>query len=734
MEHLNVRKRNGWDMIKMSQFLDRCSEDEKMLVNKIINPLDDFEYVKTIVKKIEGDEKRNDLFCIACCFASDPWIIDLMYKEYKNDIETEIQWIIEGKGIGLMSLVCYINDCVEIIKYLVENMNLDITKCDDDGNHCLHIASQNNSLDVIKYLISRGLDPKSQNNEGIDCLMKACFSTVDVSIVKYYIEDIKMSPFSVNIFGQTSLLLACQCQKNNIQIIKYLIEKCGMDLFSKDLEGYDCLTWACYFGFNRIDVIKYLIDVMGSGKIRSMHSSNKKKYSYLISACKINHDIDVIKYLIEDIGLDTLYTDLDGNNCLLAAATTNPNPMILQYLIEEVGMDVNVKTYDGSNIFRICCRNNNLRVIKYLIEKVGADVHYVDPGGDNCLLDVSTHQNVDVVKYIVEDLKFDIGYENEIGIDCLLAACAANPNIDTIKYMINDLKMDVEKVNIDGSNCLTLSLHLNENLDVVRYLIESTDVPVKLFGLEISRYVAILRILHKNPRRINEFVKRGIRLYGNKCLFEKNKNGKLKGIVNPLIFDNDMRLLLHINPFKFKYKTFVRFADALKCRLKLEDTMIYEKHYALEDMQTSDIEDDECVGELNDLLFYCNDIPYYGIRQKVFESMLLFNDTEYLSHCEPVKLSVDIPEYVMNLYVESCHNGLFSIDKIKTEDFVRFLNLIDQYPTKRLSIENMEIELICYMDINNMMNDEKVKHILMKYHLKRIYLYLTDKLEHIFVL
>lgn len=334
------------------------------------------------------------------------------------------------------------------------------------------------------------------------------------------------------------------------------------------------------------------------------------------------------------------------------------------------------KTLDKSNCLRVAIYNNNLCVIKYLIEEFGMDVD------KKCLLDASIYQNLDIIKYFVEDRKMDIMYEDDDGHNCLMIACAHNPNVEVIKYLINGLKMDTQKTNIDGSNCLTLSLHFNKNFNVTRYLIESTTISINsinLLNFEIDKYISILEILRKNPQRINEYVKIGVKKYGPKCVFKKENNKNIHH-VNPLIFDNESRKLTGINGFKFKFDVFMMFANKLGCQLMLENLIDFcSDDFCSDDLCTSDYNDNDIIIEKNELLFYNNGKPYYGSKKIVYESILLLNDTGFLSYNdeEPIilSLSVDVPQYIMELYIDSCYDKIFEMNKVNKEDYVKFLTL-----------------------------------------------------------
>jgi len=145
-------------------------------------------------------------------------------------------------------------------------------------------------------------------------------------------------------------------------------------------------------------------------------------------------------------------------------------------------------------------------------------------------------------------------------------------------------------------------------------------------------------------------------------------------------------------------------------------------------------------------LFEYNGKIYYGNKSQCYDSMCLFSENQTLSFETLPVLGSDAPEYLMELYVESLdqsleqsldqslNNHLFNImsidqDEKKNEsNLLKFLKLIDQYPTKQLSIDLLENELIRYMDerIGKIGKDQMVQiiEIFDKYQLKTMCLYL----------
>jgi hypothetical protein len=485
---------------------------------------------------------------------------------------------------------------------------------DENGNTLIHIASASQPLSVIKYLIEqKSMDPmkKTINNQGMDCLMMGCFNQIHgTRVIDYYVETFHMDTNDTNCFGQNCLAIACQVA--DLGLIQHLIERYWMDPLLKDLNGIDCLTTAIFFNRD-LDVIKYLMDRIGQSVIN-------KRYAMKISEnnrCNILWD----QYVCD-------------NQDILAACENNHNPNVLQHLVET--MRIGPENLLSRDSLRIGCMRNSANVIKYLFSIVKLDQMIKQQ-----MLFYASRYNpdLDVIKYLVEELNYVVDGIDTVGNNCLLFA-AYNPNPQIIRYMIEELKMDPNVENRNGEKCFELSLCKATQHNVPKYLIESTSVPIKLstsVPIKLPTYFQsrdfhkiimknLLKDLHHNPQRINEFVRKIVRRYGSSDVF---------GIdnilcINPLLFDPETRDLTltrglrYIDPFESEYQSFVRHADALRSKIPLSYHEKRKDTNLINVKENEEDEDDE--DEEDGLLFANNGIPYHGSRKIVYGAIPLLDD------------------------------------------------------------------------------------------------------------
>ena len=55
---------------------------------------------------------------------------------------------------------------IAAVKYLVEELHADVNAVDHEGNTAMHNAAARGDVEMIKYLVAKGADPKVINREG----------------------------------------------------------------------------------------------------------------------------------------------------------------------------------------------------------------------------------------------------------------------------------------------------------------------------------------------------------------------------------------------------------------------------------------------------------------------------------------------------------------------------------------------------------------------------------------
>lgn len=184
-------------------------------------------------------------------------------------------------------------------------------------------------------------------------------------------------------------------------------------------------------------------------------------------------DMRAIKLMLE-VGFDPKATDIAGTNAVYTAAYRNTLPVV-KFLVEELGLDPKTTSASsGENaIFRATNGPDADEIIAYLREK-GADHKAISYADQNIVSYMSERsrrsKHLELFKSFVADgiSPFD---KDEDGRDALLNAAYRNDDLDFIKYLVEQ-GSDVNGVDKAGRDALNIASYRNSE-KVVKYFIES---------------------------------------------------------------------------------------------------------------------------------------------------------------------------------------------------------------------------------------------------------------------
>jgi ankyrin repeat protein len=449
------------------------------------------------------------------------------------------------------------------------------------------------------------------------------------------------------------------------------------------------------------------------------------KNSYFLTASAFAASKTIIEMIIDNFGIDINCTNRSGDNCLIAACAWNSNLEIIKYLIEKLKIDISHTNMAGANCLHVAChRNTNMPIIKYLIEEKQMDVNLLTDEKNNCLtLACNGNTNLSIIKYLIEDIKMSTSHHNKYNSDCLFLACN-NTNTDVIKYLLEDIRMDINTT-CQGYNCLMMAIYVAASLEIIKYLLENTNLKISLCGrllenITFNTFKDMVPLFTKKYFRLNELLENAFATYT--IVDMKNIIAK----INPLILNDNVRNLAAIDdPFgNTTYDKFIINANRLECNIPLQDKKCKRNGCDVIERKRASIDFTKRL----ELLFEHNNKCYYGDKNIVYDAIYLLNDLHKYDENETIVLSGEVPEYIMSAYIQSCYDSVFKMSEVNIDDFETFLKFIDQYPTKYLSIDSLEIDLINYMKSNNFCPNDYIKNICNKYRLKYMYLYFKQKI------
>ncbi len=716
---------------------DQLGENDKNIIIKIYENKTEYlkEYLRGYLQNITDERIINALFFVTVRFSKTTEIIKLLANNYGPEAMDQ-----RTKKNNTLLMCSAENDNVNILICLINEFNMDVNHINNKGYNCLvYACGRNNNEQIIKYLTDEcGMDINFKDKHNYYCLMRAC-------------------------------------QFSNIHIIKYLIEIYHMDIHCTDDKNRSCLTYAC--AYNYPDVIKYLINEHGMDINKKINADNHR-LNFLHVACRNNNNIDTIKFLVEECKLEI------DKLCFIVAA--DQNIIVMKYLITKYSVSPEYTDFKKSFLLKTAVKN--LEVVKFLVEECEFDVGQNDVHGKNALIrSCISSPCLDVIKYFVNLLNNKINDVNDQDKNCLMLACQNNPNLEIIKYLIEVCGMDPNKCNGRNNNCISVACYGNTNFEVVKYLIEDRGMDVHHKNVSNRGYLTLAFMNKHKYIDVISYLLKHLTIYDlDLSLQSGNHHIKINKLINTIDFfatgykRKELNELLdviyyhyytHINiqilecvrsknpllfnvwiasdygisdPLKSKFVDFIDNVDKYLSKVECynmdlhatsfeinSDNKTYDNNEIFEVTVDLNPDLDPDYSLPNDILFKNNGEPFYGHKKRVYGSIPVFECiVESADFNEPVDLNLDVPVYMMNLYIDSTYTQKFNINKIKPYDFIKFLKLIDQYPTKFLSIDRIEMHIIKYIDNEKNIIDIDMDYLIgmiKKYELRIMYIWMHNR-------
>ncbi len=144
---------------------------------------------------------------------------------------------------------------IEIVKFLLQN-SADVTATNRYINTPIHVAVKNNQYNIVKYFIEEiNIDP-NMTGKYENTLLHSASDMGLLDIVKYLIETCHCDPMATNSYSHTPLHQAAMSGK--LEVVKYFIENLNLSPNVRGQNGETLLHMASAGG--HLDVIQYLIE------------------------------------------------------------------------------------------------------------------------------------------------------------------------------------------------------------------------------------------------------------------------------------------------------------------------------------------------------------------------------------------------------------------------------------------------------------------------------------------
>ena len=318
------------------------------------------------------------------------------------------------------------NGHLNIVKYLISELNYDINEPSFYGRSAIFVAIENDQYEIFKYLISNGADVNFIDHDQCTPLLYACHESK--------IRHTKMlvlcgANINATLFGHSALYYATK--NNNLEMVKYLLS-CGA-CFSNE-----CIEFAIKWHYNEIakfiirytsyimydtktaldyalryknnDIMKFLID---NGMLYNQTLFYQNCYHYAI----VHNSYEIIDFLQEE--------GYSINNAFLYPSTNeeeddildiddeiqkNPIPVFVVVVMEnrnemaefllKKGANPNQKYNHGAPLY-YAIQNHNYEMVKILI-KYGAELDLNNLSKYITFYDEENSTFYEIIEYLIK--------------------------------------------------------------------------------------------------------------------------------------------------------------------------------------------------------------------------------------------------------------------------------------------------------------------------------------------
>eukprot|EP01083_Nonionella_stella_P082770 228553_1 len=157
-----------------------------------------------------------------------------------------------------------INGHIDVIRYLLEETEIDVMSTDTETKNSLHLAAANGHLEIVRYFVNEtDLDVVSVVEmhlfKGQNALHLAALGGHH-EVVRYLVTQTEIDVHCRDRWGKNALLHAMRYDVEdtcNIVTVRYLLAETDIDVQCTDRDGRNALHWAAWNGY--FECVAYLL-------------------------------------------------------------------------------------------------------------------------------------------------------------------------------------------------------------------------------------------------------------------------------------------------------------------------------------------------------------------------------------------------------------------------------------------------------------------------------------------
>ena len=345
---------------------------------------------------------------------------------------------------------------LELAQYLVEHYPDMLTIRDKTGQSPYLVAGFSRSVELVKFLISRGYDVMDKDSEGSTVLHKAC-AIGKLKLAQYLVESCPDVLAIRDNTGRSPYLVAGF--SGSVELVKFLISR-GCDVMDKDSNGQTVLHVACDKG--KLALAQYLVE-----KYPDMLTIRDKggRSPYLVAG--YSGSVELVKFLISR-GCDVRNKDSDGWT-VLHNACQEGKLELAQYLVENYSDMLTIRDKTGRSPYLVAGYSGSVELVSYLTSK-GCDVMDKSSNRWTVLHNACKKGKLKLVQYLSENHSEMLTVRNKAGQSPFLVSVYSG-SVELIKFLISR-GCDVMDADSDGQTAFHIACDQGF-INLQTYLLES---------------------------------------------------------------------------------------------------------------------------------------------------------------------------------------------------------------------------------------------------------------------
>ena len=445
------------------------------------------------IEQIEGQEEEVFGSCFASlraknwCCTCNPCTPCSTDPAEDPDISLDIEQI-EAQEEELQVLEKYNNlpfnhlllaaECghVELVKHFhQEKFNFKDDKT-TTGYSCLHLASMNDHMETVEWLLENTSVHDSTSIKGQTALhLAAKYNNIEVCEI--ILDKGKLSNLHPkDNQGNTTLHIASE--HGNVEIVNALISKCsssGTESMTESRKKNICSETPLHLASKNghVEVSRQLLQWrFGDEQVFEVESLDEENRTPLHLASEKGH-LQTVELLIEEHGADIKHTDKYGTSPLHRACEQGHLDVIKKFLsLEEVVEVVELKANDDQTALHKAASNDQHQIVEELLSVQDISKNPTDKDGNTPLhLACLGGFEKTVDKFLDPVNKYDVETLNDNG-ENVLHLAAQGGNVKVVETLVTRMKR-VDQKNNSGKTSIDLAKSKNHDLVVAvlrRYL------------------------------------------------------------------------------------------------------------------------------------------------------------------------------------------------------------------------------------------------------------------------